>query len=73
MGIEEALEVVSHRPIDTFQKRAGVLLLLGITSYDWLFFNLPFLGKQNQQLCKFGDLDETWTRTNCTIEIICAN
>ena len=47
-------------------------MLLGVTSYDWLFFNLPFLGKQNQQLCQFQG-DETWTTRNCTTENICAN
>ena len=43
MNIDEALEVVSKVPIDKFQKRAGLLLLMGITSYDWLFFNLASL------------------------------
>ena len=68
MNIDEALEYVSNVPIDTFQKRAGMLLLLAITSFDWLFFNLPFLGKANQQLCKIGGQWES-----CTAQSICEN
>ena len=76
ISIDEALSKVSTKPLDRFQKIAIFSMLLGITNFDWFFFNTPYLGKQNDQQCLLPGF-EVWINEGvseeCTVDYICSN